>query len=901
MDVPETERELYTYLRGVTGSFAATNCAGLTTADIASALSISRNLASQYLNDLVRVGLVVKAGTRPIYYFERRELERRLQASVDESVYASLDDLLSLGGVDGERDFARLVGHDLSLSACIERLKSAIAYPPDGLPVLMTGEPGSGKTLLANAVFEYGRGRGILSPSSNCIVIDCGQYRDALDRFLMDLKGSMDEGGWYSRAEGGVLVFRDVDLLPTYAQELLLTEASCGQAHAGFLASRPRFVLTSAKPSDSLELSILSRGIASVVEVPSLRERSDEEREELMLRFLKDEGVRAGTDVLMSKAAYRALIHADFVDNVRGLRECVTTCCAAAYSRGGGAKVEIRAFMLPFEVLGSMEPGGADDSAMLDVTRTNCISESGKERFAAGGVAKSLASLLISDSATNDVERNALDLLGAYASTLAFWPAGRGGRPEAFSRLLETAIAETNETFGLGISKKTARVLAVDLHALSLRGMRSAEDRTKLEAPLAELFSTMAAGHPVALAATRRLSEFVSNTLGLVSDALWNLLALSLILEQTHNRGRTSVGIILCHGYATATSIADSANHMLGAHVFEGVDMRYEQSVSDIAEAFLKLLDRYSFCREVAVLVDMGSLEGVLELVDGRSQATFGVINNASTGIALEIGAGLIAGESLEGVLASAASTAEYRYRVVEAMERDRAIVFCSDLGVEAAEKIRALVSGVLGDRLPLVLLACDAGQLRRNGRGDALFSAHEVMTIVGTDDPGVEGVPFVALEDLISNEASASFDRILSEFMDSEELTSFHERLVERLTLRNVIESITILNPEKLLDEVTGAVRALEHLCGISLTGRTMAGLCVHLCCLVERLVTRSAFEPYACDEGFDESHADFIELFNEGFRGVAAHYRVAVPVSEIAYVFDYVRHGSSLKGGDD
>lgn len=901
MNVPETERELYTYLRGVTGSFAATNCAGLTTADIASALSISRNLASQYLNDLVRVGLVVKAGARPIYYFERRELERRLQASVDESVYASLDDLLSLGASNGEKGFGRLVGHDLSLSACVERLKSAIAYPPAGLPVLMAGEPGSGKSLLAAALFEYGRARGILPAASARVVVDCGQYRDAADRFTADLDAAAVEGGWYFQASGGMVVFRDVDLLPSYAQELLLAEISCGRDRAAAVFARPRYVLTSSRPVDSLELSILSRGVASVVEVPSLRDRSDEEREELALSFLKDEGVRAGTDVLMSKAAYRALTHADFGDNVRGLRECVTTCCAAAYSRDNGAKIEIRAFMLPAEVLGSMEPGGPDDSAMLDVTRMTRVSEPGKDRFAAGDVAASLASLVVSGVTAKDVEHAALDMLGAYASSLAFWPAGRGGRPEAFSRLLETAISEVNETFGLGISKKTARVLAVDLHALSLRGMRSAEDRTRLAAPLSELFSMISAAHPVAVAAAKRLSDFVSNTLGLSSDALWNLLALSLILEQAHDRGRTSVGIVLCHGYATATSIADSANHILGAHIFEGVDMRYEQSVADIADAFLGLLDRYSFCREIAVLVDMGSLEGVLKLADGRSRATFGVINNASTGIALEIGAGLMAGESLEGVLAGAARTAEYRFRVVEAMERDRAIVFCSDLGVEAAEKIRALVSGVLGDRLPLVLLACDAGQLRRNGRGDALFSAHEVMTIVGTDDPGVEGLPFVALEDLISNEASAAFDRILSEFMDENELASFHEGLVERLTLKNVIESITILNPEKLLDEVTGAVHALERLCGIRLTGRTMAGLCVHLCCLVERLVTRSAFEPYPCDEGFDKKHADFVELFYEGFKGVAAHYRVAVPVSEVAYVYDYVRHGGLLRGGDD
>lgn len=900
MDVPETEREIYAYLRSVTGSFSSSGCTGLATADIASALSISRNLASQYLNDLVRAGLVVKAGTRPVYYFERRELERRLQTSVPESVYANLDDLLSLGSSAGEKDFDVLVGHDLSLSACIERLKAAMAYPPAGLPVLMTGEVGSGKASLAGALFEYGKGRGILPAASECVVVDCGEYRGAPERFAAELERSDGGGGWYSLARGGMLVFRDVDLLPVRAQELLFAEMSGEWAQRGALFLRPRYVLTSSRRTDSPELTFVARGIASSVEVPALRDRADVEREELVLRFLKDEGARVGADILMSGAAYRALVHADFPDNVRGLRECVVTCCAEAYSRRHGGRVEVRAYMLPAQVLGAMGPGDAeDDSSMIDVTRTACLAGTEGGRAASGGVSWALAELADGSLLVGDMERKAFDLLGAYASTLAFDQA-REGRSEAFAHLLESAIAETNETYGLGISKKTARVLACDLHVLALRGVRSAGDRTRCEAQLAEVFSALAPRHATALAAMKGLSGFVASTLGLEPDSLWRLLALSLIAEQTHDRGRDSVGIVLCHGYATATSIADCANHILGSHVFEGVDMRYEQSVSDIAETFLRLLDRYSFCREIAVLVDMGSLEGVLELVEGCAGVTFGVINNASTGIALEVGSGLLAGESLGAVLEGTVAAAQYRYRILEPSRCDRAILFCSDLGIEAAEKIRSLVAGVLGECPSLTLLACDAGQLRRNGRGDSLFSANEVLAIVGTENPGVDGITFVALEDLISNEASGAFDRILSEFMGPDELAGFHEGLVERLTLRNVVESITILNPEKLLDEVTGAVRVLERLCGISLSGRTMAGLCVHLCCLVERLVTRASFEPYPCDEGFSAKHADFIDFFEESFRGVTARYRVNVPVSEVAYVFDYVLPSVSLRGGD-
>ena len=65
--------------------------------------------------------------------------------------------------------------------------------------------------------------------------------------------------------------------------------------------------------------------------VPSLKERTSEEREDLILSFLRSEGCRIGSDVKISRGAYRCLVNADFSDNIAGLRACVTNCCAKAF------------------------------------------------------------------------------------------------------------------------------------------------------------------------------------------------------------------------------------------------------------------------------------------------------------------------------------------------------------------------------------------------------------------------------------------------------------------------------------------------------------------------------------------------------------------------------------------
>lgn len=56
------------HLEALTSAVSLDDLARLSTSDIAETLIISRSLASQYLNDLVRAGLVVKVAGRPVRY-----------------------------------------------------------------------------------------------------------------------------------------------------------------------------------------------------------------------------------------------------------------------------------------------------------------------------------------------------------------------------------------------------------------------------------------------------------------------------------------------------------------------------------------------------------------------------------------------------------------------------------------------------------------------------------------------------------------------------------------------------------------------------------------------------------------------------------------------------------------
>lgn len=168
-----------------------------TTANIAAECHVSRSLASQHLNELVRQGLAIKVNTRPVIFLHRHAAERYFRCKLDKLEFASMQDLLKTVGMDEAHDFDKAIGFELSYGTCIEHLKSAIRYPPHGLPALLVGEHGTGKQLMSELTFEYGVNSGTLPQKARYIHIDCACYegRDA------DLEGAVFGEGPQSGAQ----------------------------------------------------------------------------------------------------------------------------------------------------------------------------------------------------------------------------------------------------------------------------------------------------------------------------------------------------------------------------------------------------------------------------------------------------------------------------------------------------------------------------------------------------------------------------------------------------------------------------------------------------------------------------------------------------------------------------
>ena len=148
----------------------------LTSSFLSAQFACSRNLISHYMSEFQQKGLVIKTNTRPVYFFWRKSLENRFGVILKAELYETLEDLKNILAKKQQHAFHNLIGANDSLSYVVEQCKAAISYPEHGLPILLQGPTGTGKSLIAQLMYQYGVEMEILSKDSRFMTMNCSEY-----------------------------------------------------------------------------------------------------------------------------------------------------------------------------------------------------------------------------------------------------------------------------------------------------------------------------------------------------------------------------------------------------------------------------------------------------------------------------------------------------------------------------------------------------------------------------------------------------------------------------------------------------------------------------------------------------------------------------------------------------
>ncbi|MBP2026483.1 transcriptional regulator with AAA-type ATPase domain [Acetoanaerobium pronyense] len=100
-------------------------------------LKIDRSTASRYLNDLVKEGYLEKILTRPVQYKPALDKSIRFEENIKSNEKSVAVDI-KISKLK-ESSFKSLIGENDSLLQAVQKAKSAILYPPNGLHTLILG------------------------------------------------------------------------------------------------------------------------------------------------------------------------------------------------------------------------------------------------------------------------------------------------------------------------------------------------------------------------------------------------------------------------------------------------------------------------------------------------------------------------------------------------------------------------------------------------------------------------------------------------------------------------------------------------------------------------------------------------------------------------------------------
>lgn len=874
-----------------------------TTNSISQKLMISRSLASQYLNELTREKKLIKINERPVIFLDRANVEKAIGKKFDEESFDDYEDFSELIK-NNRKNFKQAVGFDGSLKECIKQVKTAVDYPGKGLPVIISGSPGCGKSFFADLLKEYFFEKHRMSENKKHMILHRSSARNTDDDYMekqifgyVQRKNGKEEvhKGALEFIDSGLLILDDIMKMNEECQEKLIYYLDTGcytriGEEKKILKSQTKVVLvTNNAPELIFTTHFLSR-FPIVVEIPSLKERTIQEKREMIIHFLKEESIKNKKEIKISKEAVHSLIEKCESLEVLQLQQMIKKIIAKKIQDEKDSivlfSVDVDADKVSFkqyEELQALDDFWKSDSKQMKQFVIN-LSESYKKHKE-------------ENTEINEWKKKLFEFHQVFNDYAIF----QFDYIEKELLILEKKIQNISDYLNivnnLEIGSYVQKLLARYYYLESYISVNHSDGNCEFQEELEQMEKIF----PAETTLCKTFIQAAEQTYGIRMSRLFQMMTVvNLNLYNKVSVARKTLSLVICHGSSTATSMVNVVNTVLKEHVFDGIDMPFNTTFKSIEDKVWEYLKGKQGVENLLIAVDTGSLTGIIEGLEGVAELNIGIINNVSTGLLLDMGMKIQQDIEIEEILekASSQNICKYRYVNWQSKKKEKVILFVGENGIDTAEQMRNLFERSIPRETEIKFISCDYISLKKEKFEHELLLQYDILFMEGIFNPEIPEIPFLPLGEIVKFNVMEEMDSYLSPFLSKEELEIFHQNLIKNFSLENLVESLTILNPTRLLNMVVDAITELSLLTNCKFREHTLIGLYVHTCCFVERMVTRTSILEYPNLNVFREEKAEFISKVNECFKTIKLHYHVEIPDSEAAYIYDYIKEDLEKKG---
>lgn len=896
----KTKDRVYELVCDYTVKFSMSKVLVGSAVSIAETLYVSRSLVSLYLNELYKEGLLIKINSRPVYFLDKKTLSKTLKIYIHQSSFDYVEDLLDLIDTKlfNKGSFIGAIGHDGSLNYCIHQMQSAVKYPGKGLPILLSGNVGTGKTFLADLLARFCVNEGIIedniiiySMDKNC---DGRTLRDKLFGYY-SRNESKCVRGLIEKCKKGMLILENVQRCDEDAMTALIHYFKNGyytmRGSDEKYSSSARIVLTCIP--NVLTENWLEKELPIVCRIPDFHERPVKERESAIIEYFLQEQKVVDKKISISKKVFYCLSEHIYSSNFKELQAVIKSLCITSYNEDEET-LHVRMYQLPHEILedGMKYQGSYGDS---DILIDDLHVEYPKNPMLV--YFDVLLSLYgkVTEGNESDEQRfmsECRDRMNDYYDYLTYDYSVQNSRISAYESAIRKIADIFLEQYQILLAAACVRVLAKMIYNMACNYVSIQEWKNQNLDRVTALKGYFKKNYCRSYYYAEIFADKIKVMLDIDIDQIDEMFIFLNIYFNNIQLDEIKYNcLIAAHGYSTASSIADSVNRMVEMNIFSGIDMPIGITFHEVIIAIRKYMKRIGNNKDIIILIDMGSLEEMDRTLLGVKGANIGIINNVNNKLALNVAIKVKQGLELEEIIETCAreNICEYKLQIVP--KNEAAIVFTNEAGEVATERVIQLLKESLPKTVGLSIIPYSYENLLLQKDKAAIFDTHHVVLLVGLSEIEGLNVPFISLEDIVAFRDFKLITRVLRQYMDEEEISILNDNLIKKFSLTSILDNITILNAAKLYDELQDSFSIIENNYNMMIPNKTKVGLYIHFSCLIERLVLGQ--ESALNDKKPDMNNKDlerFVRTANFSFKKINSFYKISIPNNEIYYLYEHL-----------
>lgn len=824
---------------------------GCDTNEIANALGLVRANVSKILNELYLEGAVIKIKGKPVLY--------------------TMDFNKKSSKISGS--FDNVIGADKSLKKCIQQAKASILYPPRGLYTLLLGETGVGKTMFAELMHKFAIENGVLGSNAPFITFNCADYASNPQLLLAHLFGSRkgsftgadkDRIGLVEKSNNGILFLDEVHRLPPEGQETLFYLMDKGEFTPlgdvdNVRKSNVLIICATTEDVDTNLLATFTRRIPINITIPPLRDRTYEERYELVCDFLKIEGSRINRDIIVSPNSFRSLLLYDCNGNVGQLKSDIQLGCANAFLKCVSRKEKnIKLHSTDFAAhvkhgLLLYKRQSEQIDKIINGNKFLAFSNSGIEEIYDNGKTNLPDNFYediedkIHELQERGVEEEDINILMSLEIENYFKElitnAQKGVNKEELSKLVDKEIIDLVEEFLSVAGLKLGRIFpnktfyGLCLH-ISSSISRIKVGKKVVNHNLKKIIEENKEEYVLALNFSTKIEKQLEVKLS-VDEVGFIAMFLALGKDSEFEDINQPIVVVAMHGRHTASSMMEVAQKLVGAQNIYAYDMNLDKNTKEAYIELKELILKNHAGAGVLLLVDMGSLKMFGNLIGEETGIKIKVIEMASTITVIECARKALMETDIDQIWYSVnESHSQFFKSSLQSLsenfivKRDKIIITVCTTGEGSAVALKEMIENRISvEENDTQIIPLNINNTKEfYSIVNKIARDKKILAIVGTFNPDIYGIPFISTAELFNYTGITAL-----KVMIKEEAKIAYIDIIENYK-KEIDNSIDLEEYKKIC---LSTLEFIENELCFEVSEEVATGLILHLICALNRIST--------------------------------------------------------------